>query len=127
MVEESARDSRKVATLSAGAAKDSVTPNRVRHLTLEQLGVKAPKQGKCAAVLAAAQAGKLPPPLDFSAASHARYWGAAAGLVSLAKAGDIEGLKAVVIKPYSSSPKAMAKYRDLAVIALEARGAAAGA
>jgi hypothetical protein len=42
----------------------------------------------------------------------------------MAKAGDIEGLKAAVIKPYSSSPKAMAKYRDLAVIALEARRAA---
>ena len=41
----------------------------------------------------------------------------------MAKAGDIEGLKAAVIKPYSSSPKAMAKYRDLAVIALEARRA----
>jgi hypothetical protein len=78
--------------------------------------------GKRAAVLAAAKSGKLPAPPDFSAATHARYRAAAEGLVALAKAGDIEGLKATVIKPYSSSPKAMAKYRDLAVIALEARG-----
>jgi hypothetical protein len=77
------------------------------------------------AVLADAQAGKLPPPPDFSAATHARYRDAAKALVDMAKAGDIDGLKAVVIKPYSSSPKAMAKYRDLAVIALEARRAAA--
>jgi hypothetical protein len=120
MVDESARDSRKLAKLSAGSAKDSVTPNRVRRLTLEQLGVKAP-QGKRAAVLAAAKAGELPPPPDFSAPTHARYRDAAKALVDMAKAGDVEGLKAVVIKPYSSSPKAMAKYRDLAVIALEAR------
>jgi hypothetical protein len=45
-------------------------------------------------------------------------------LVDMAKAGDIEGLKATIIKPYSSSPKAMAKYRDLAVIALEAQAVA---
>jgi hypothetical protein len=80
--------------------------------------------GKRAAVLAAAQAGKLPPPPDFSAPTHARYRDAAKALVDMAKAGDIEGLKAMVIKPYSSSPKAMAKYRDLAVIALEAQRAA---
>jgi hypothetical protein len=79
--------------------------------------------GKRAAVLADAQAGKLPPPPDFSAPTHERYRDAAKALVELAKAGDIEGLKAAVIKPYSSSPKAMAKYRDLAVIALEAHAA----
>ena len=77
--------------------------------------------GKRAAVLAASQAGKLPPPPDFSAPTHARYRDAAKALVDMAKAGDIEGLKATEIKAYSSSPKAMAKYRDLAVIALEAR------
>jgi hypothetical protein len=81
-------------------------------------------QGKRAAVLAAAQAGKLPTPPDFSAPTHARYRDAAKALVDMAKAGDIEGLKATEIKAYSSSPKAMAKYRDLAVIALEARAAA---
>ena len=80
--------------------------------------------GKRAAVLAAAQAGKLPPPLDFSAPTHARYRDAAEELVALAKAGNIEVLKRLSFKTYSSSPKAMAKYRDLAVIALEARGAA---
>lgn len=39
----------------------------------------------------------------------------------MAEAGDVVGLKAMVINPVSSSPKAMAKYRDLAVIAIEAR------
>jgi hypothetical protein len=78
-------------------------------------------QGKRAAVLVAAAGGKLPPPPDFSAPTHARYRDAAKALVDMAKAGDIEGLKAKVIPLYSSSPKAMAKYRDLAVIALEAQ------
>jgi len=100
MVDESARDSRKLAKLTAGPP------------------------GKRAAVLAAAQAGKLPPPLDFSAPTHARYRDAAEELVALAKAGNIEVLKRLTFKTYSSSPKAMAKYRDLAVIALEARAAA---
>jgi hypothetical protein len=42
-------------------------------------------------------------------------------LVALAKAGNIDALKRLTFKTYSSSPKALAKYRDLAVIALEAR------
>jgi hypothetical protein len=81
--------------------------------------------GKRAAVLAAAQAGKLPPPPDFSAATHERYRESLSLLVNLAKAGDIDSLKRLTFKTYSSSPKAMAKYRDLAVIALEAQRAAA--
>lgn len=102
-VDESARDSRKLAKLTAMPTS------------------------KRAAVLAAAQPGKLPPPPDFSAPSHARYRDAAKALVDMAKAGDIKGLEALEIKTYSSSPKAMAKYRDLAVIALEARRAGAAA
>lgn len=101
LVDESARDSRKIAKLTAGPAS------------------------KRAAVWAAAQAGKLPPPPDFSAPSHARYRDTLEELVALAKAGSIEVLKRLEIKTYSSSPKAMAKYRDLAVVALEARRAAA--
>jgi hypothetical protein len=41
--------------------------------------------------------------------------------VALAERGDIDVLRAVAINPVSSSPKAMARYRDLAVIAIEAR------
>ena len=44
-----------------------------------------------------------------------------AKLVALAEAGDVEGLKAIDINPVSTSPKAMARYRDLAIIAIEAR------
>jgi hypothetical protein len=80
-----------------------------------------------AAILAAAQAGKLPLAPDFSAKTHRRYRAKLDALVALARAGDAEGLKAVEIKTYSSSPQAMDRYRRLCVIAIEARGAKAKA
>jgi hypothetical protein len=69
----------------------------------------------------AAKAGQLPAPPDFSAPTHARFRARLGHIVALAEAGDIAGLRAIVINPVSSSPKAMARYRDLCVIALEAR------
>jgi hypothetical protein len=84
---------------------------------------KAANVGKRAAIVAAAQAGALPTAPDFSAATHARFRGKLAELVKLAEAGDIEGLRAYAIKPVSTSPKALDRYRNLCVIALEARGA----
>jgi hypothetical protein len=41
----------------------------------------------------------------------------------MAEAGDLKGLRAFAINPISTSPKAIARYRDLAVIALAARAA----
>jgi len=111
----------KAATDKAAKAAKVAKPRRVSIDKATFTAVDRPPQGKRAAVLVAAAGGKLPPPPDFSAPTHARYRDAAKALVDMAEAGDIEGLKATVIKPYSSSPKAMAKYRDLAVIALEAR------
>ncbi|WP_421404387.1 hypothetical protein [Agrobacterium fabrum] len=88
-------------------------------------GQAAPKRkktaGKRAAALEAAQRGVLPDPPDFTAATHRRFRPKLAKLIELVEAGDVEGLKAIEINPVSSSPKAMAKYRDLAVIALTAR------
>lgn len=84
----------------------------------------APKGGKKAQAMADAQAGKLPEAPDFSANTHARFRGRLDKIVALVKAGDIKALKAEVINPVSSSPKALARYRDLAVIALEAQAAA---
>lgn len=95
--------------------------------------VNAPKQaskpvaadrkptGKRAAILEAAQRGELPAPPDFSAPSHARYRKKLAELVAMVEAGDVEGLRSLNIPTYSSSPQAMNRYRNLAIIALEAR------
>jgi len=79
--------------------------------------------GKRAAILAAAEAGTLPPVPDFSAETHKRFRAKLAQVVALAEAGDIKGLEAFEINPVSSSPKAIDKYRNLAVIALKARAA----
>jgi hypothetical protein len=65
--------------------------------------------------------GILPPAPDFSAETHRRFRGKLAEIVKLVEAGDVAALKAFPINPYSSSPKALARYRDLAVTALEAR------
>ena len=84
-----------------------------------------PNAGKRKAIIEQAQAGALPAAPDFSKPTHARFRAKLAKLVALAEAGDVEGLKAIEINPVSTSPKAMARYRDLAIIAIEARRMAA--
>lgn len=87
-------------------------------------GSAAPKKssgGKRAEILAAAQAGKLPAAPDFSAETHTRFRPKLAELVALVKAKNIRALKAFDIKPISTSPKAMDRFRNLSVIALEAQ------
>ena len=77
--------------------------------------------GKRAAIEAAAREGKLPTVPDFSADTHKRFRPLLAEVVALAKAGEIAKLRKVEIKPISSSPKAIQRYRDLCVIALSAK------
>lgn len=85
---------------------------------------RAPKKlGKRAAVLEAAKGGELPPKPDFSAPTHERFRGKLDEVHAAAIAGDLSTLRAFEIKTTSSSPKAIAKYRDLCVIAIEARAA----
>jgi hypothetical protein len=79
---------------------------------------------KRAAIERIAANGVLPTPPDFSAPSHSRYRKKLADLVDLVLAGDIAALRALAIPTYSSSLAAMSRYRDLAVIALEARASA---
>lgn len=87
----------------------------------ETKSAEPPSIGKRAAIEAAAREGKLPEPPDFSAETHKRFRAKLAKLAALADAGDIDALRAMVINPVSSSPKAMARYRELCVVALEAR------
>ena len=79
------------------------------------------KAGKRKAIIEQAQAGSLPAAPDFSRPTHARFRAKLAKLVALAEACDVEGLKAIEINPVSTSPKATARYRDQAIIAIEAR------
>jgi hypothetical protein len=93
------------------AAKPPTEPQRGRRTRYKELEAQARK-------------GKLPNAPDFSAATHARFRNKLARLVELAAAGDIAGLKAVEINPVSSSPRAMMRYRDLCVMAIESRAEA---
>ena len=81
----------------------------------------APRRRRDADIEAKARQGELPPPPDFSAPTHARFRAKLAALVELAGKADATGLRAVPINPVSSSPKALARYRDLAVLAFEAQ------
>ena len=81
----------------------------------------APIIGKRQAILDQAQTGALPQPPDFSKPTHARFRAKLAQIVALAEAGDIAALQAFEINTISSSPKAMARYRDLCVIAITVR------
>jgi len=96
-------------------AEAPAEPKRTRKAAAEK------KPGKRASKIEAAQRGDLPPAPDFSAETHKRFRAKLAQVVAAAEAGDLAALRAFEINPTSSSPKAIAKYRDLAVIALEAR------
>lgn len=80
----------------------------------------APRRRRDADIEAKARMGELPPPPDFSALTHARFRAKLAALVELAGRADATGLRTIPITPVSSSPKAMARYHDLAVLAIEA-------
>jgi hypothetical protein len=83
----------------------------------------ATKKARRSAAEESAKDGKLPTPPDFSAETHSRFRGKLDKLAAMVKAKDIAGLKAESINPVSSSPKALDRYRNHAVIALEARAA----
>lgn len=117
--------------LQAEAAKrptkaKAPTPNESLQTIVATRKAKADKapQGKRAEVLAAAQAGVLPTPPSPHAPSNAKYAPDVAALVDLAKAGDVAGLRAFPINPVSSFRKAMDRYRQLAITALEAKAKA---
>ena len=93
----------------------------IKSAVEELKAAPAPVIGKRQAIRDQAQSGALPQPPDFSKATHARFRAKLAQIVALAEAGDIAGLQAFEINPVSSSPKAMARYRDLCVIAIAAR------
>ena len=73
------------------------------------------------AVLAASSLATLGLTAWLHRCDSAGYFTKLAALVELAGKADATGLRAVPINPVSSSPKALARYRDLAVLAIEAR------
>jgi hypothetical protein len=110
----------------------AISSGEANHFVLNEAGkaavakareeAKAPRiSAKFKEAMDLAQQGIIPPEPDFTAATHKRWRPKLADVVALAAKGDVEGLRAYEIKPVSTSPKAIARYRDLAVIAIEAR------
>ena len=106
---------------TAKRAANPAASKKAQKPAAKQEPVSTRPLGKRAAIEAAAREGKLPEPPDFSAETHKRFRNKLASVVELTKAGDLEALRAFKINPVSSSPKAIARYRDLCVIALEAQ------
>ena len=65
--------------------------------------------------------GTLATPPDFSAPTHKRFRSALDKVVEAAQSGDLETLRSLVgaVNPASSSPKAIKRYGDIAIAALE--------
>lgn len=126
---------KKIAVVDAAAVIESIDYQAARSMLEGLLKPQPSKQpgtkgstkkpaatatGKRAAIEAFAKAGNLPAAPDFSAETHKPYRKKLAEVVALVEAKDIKGLKAMQIPTYSSSPKAIARYRDLAIAAIEA-------
>lgn len=89
---------------------------------------KAPKEpSKKQVALEAAQRGEMPTAPDFSKETHKRWRKKLQQLVDYVAAGNLRGLKADDTQPLSSSRVMLCRYRDLAIVALEARRKAAKA
>jgi len=90
-----------------------------------RIAAGAPRAGRgfWRAAAEAAARGEVPPAPDFSAPTHAPYRRKLERLLELARAGDAAGLRAVAINPTSTTLKALARWRDLAVRAIETRSA----
>jgi hypothetical protein len=112
----------------AKAAK-AAKPAKAPKAAAEPKAPKAPKADKPLGIRAQreadALAGILPTPPDFSAPTHKPYRARLEALVALVQAGDIKGLRDIeMIPPRSTSPKALHRYRDLALMAFCARAKA---
>jgi hypothetical protein len=108
------------------AAKAKAKPaTKMKIAKAAEKPAKEKPLSKRAEILAKAEAGILPAAPDFSANTHKPYRKKLEALVALVEAGDMKGLKAYLIKPISSSPKALDKFRNLAATALEAQKKAA--
>jgi hypothetical protein len=134
-----AKQARRDATNRAAAltiASKSVTADKAKPKAAPKAKAKpapaapkaaAPAAGKRAQVLADAQRGIVPAAPDFSADTHKRYRAQLVTVQTMAAQGDVKGLKAEVIKTSGSSGKALDRFRQLAIIAIEAGAGKGGA
>ncbi|MEI4481172.1 MULTISPECIES: hypothetical protein [unclassified Phyllobacterium] len=100
------------------AARDNRTASSAKQTPIIPANASKHTVGQRAAILADAEKGILPPVPDFRAPTHARFRKKLEEVVRLVEARDIETLRKLVIKPTSTSPRAIAKYIELAILAL---------
>lgn len=117
--QETVTMARKTNTTTKAAARKPVVEKKIET---SRQGARSRYDWNSAEEMAAK--GKMPPALDFSAPTHARFREALAEVVKAAKSGDEKALRAVKIKPISSTPKALERYRALCLKALKVRVAA---
>ena len=108
-----------------GNATRAAEARKALERKAEKTAPKAPVLGQRAQVEADACEGKVPTAPDFTAETHKAYRKRLAEVVALVEARNIKGLKDYPIPTPGSSGKALARYRNLAVIALEAQEAKA--
>jgi len=109
---------------SGGAIHDKAAPTQAEQRRgIASRAVRKAVRADAMAAEAKAARGELPAPPDFSADTHKPYRAKLAKLIEMAEAGDVAGLRAMAINPTSTSPKALIRFRDLAIRALEARAA----
>lgn len=83
--------------------------------------------GRHAEAFASAELGKLPEAPKFPAKAAYKPFVAKLGeLQGFVKAGDIAGLKSYPLNPSSTSRKKLDRYRNLAIISLQAKAKGAG-
>jgi hypothetical protein len=111
----------KAAAKAPAAAKAASVPKAPKAAKPAREPKAAKPLSPRAQIEADAAKGKLPKAPDFTAETHKRFRPLLAEVEALVKAKDIAGLKAVKIDPASSSRRAVDRYRNLAVIALEAK------
>lgn len=104
------------------AAKAKAKADREAAKAAQPAKVKEPTEKEKRELAAAA--GELPETPDFSKDTHKPFRKKLAAIVAMIEANDIAALKAETTEPKSSSRNILCRYRDLAIIALEAQAAA---
>lgn len=114
------KEDKMTTTKTAAKAKKPATARKAKAAPAATATASARTRYDWNAAEQMAEKGKVPPALDFSAPTHARFRDALTEVVKAAKAGDVKALGAVKINPVSSSPKALDRYRKLCIKAVKA-------
>jgi hypothetical protein len=127
---ETSKPASKSASKSKSAKSDKPAPAKSEQIERAEkvlkLNPRKPNKGERArydwkAAREAAAKGKLPVAPDFSANTHRSYRPALAAVVELVAKRDLAGLQAHKVHGTCSSPQAIKKFREIAILALKSK------